>query len=97
MVMVKQVHQMSWGFYHDVFEPHHEKTRFLPVQKQRCRSAVQLISAFVFATWLVQFLFYLDPKSQASSLFSVPVQADQCRTWSETMKTSFLVSRLIYK
>ena len=27
----------------------------------------KLISAFVFATWIVQFLFYLNPKFQASS------------------------------
>ena len=29
----------------------------------------KLISAFVFATWIVQFLFYLNPKFQASSSF----------------------------
>ena len=29
---------------------------------------VKLISAFVFATQIVQFLFFLNPKSQASSL-----------------------------
>ena len=29
----------------------------------------KLISAFVFATWIVQFLFYLYPKFQASSSF----------------------------
>ena len=29
----------------------------------------KLISAFVFATRIVQFLFYLNPKSQASSSF----------------------------
>ena len=34
------------------------------MQKQRHRSAV---SAFVFATRIVQFLFYLYPKFQASS------------------------------
>ena len=33
------------------------------------KSAVtaQLISAFVFAAWIVQSLFYIDPKFQASS------------------------------
>ena len=29
----------------------------------------ELISAFVFATWIVQFLHYLYPKFQASSIF----------------------------
>ena len=29
----------------------------------------KLISAFVFATWIVQFLFFINPNFQASSLF----------------------------
>ena len=33
----------------------------------------KLISAFVFATWIVRSIFYLNPKSQASS-HSVAVQ-----------------------
>ena len=33
------------------------------------KDADQLISAFVFATRIVQFLFYLNPKFQASSSF----------------------------
>ena len=37
------------------------------MQKQRCRSAVQLISAFVFATQIVQSLFFQRPKFPASS------------------------------
>ena len=32
-----------------------------------CAVTAQLISAFVFATWLVQSLYYLNPKFQASS------------------------------
>ena len=45
------------------------------MRKQRCRSAsrffvvtAKLISAFVFATEIVHFLFFLNPKFQASSL-----------------------------
>ena len=34
-----------------------------------CAVTAQLISAFVFATWLVQSLYLLNPKFQASSLF----------------------------
>ena len=37
-----------------------------------------------FATQIVQFLFYLNPKFQASSFFSVLVQAGLCQTCSET-------------
>ena len=32
-----------------------------------CAVTAKLISAFVFATWIVQSLFYLNPKFQASS------------------------------
>ena len=40
----------------------------------------------------------LLPKSEVSSLqpFSVVVQPGLCRTWSETPKTGFLATRLIY-
>ena len=43
---------------------HVKKNRFLPMRKQRRRSAsqLQLISAFVFATRIVQFLFFLNFK-----------------------------------
>ena len=44
-------------------EPPREKTNNLHRRKQK------LISAFVFATRIVQFLFYLNPKFQASSSF----------------------------
>ena len=48
------------------------------------KDADQLISVVVFATRIVQFLFYLNPKFQASSSFSVLVQVGLCRTCSET-------------
>ena len=48
-------------------EPRYEKTGFLHMQKRRHRSAAQLISPFVFAIRIVQSLFYLNPKIQASS------------------------------
>ena len=34
-----------------------------------CAINAQLISAFVFATWIVEFFLLLNPKFQASSLF----------------------------
>ena len=57
----------------------------------------QLISAIVFATRIVQFLFFLNDKSEISSFepSSVSAQASLCQTWSETPKTWFLTSRLI--
>ena len=53
-------------------EPPHGKTNNLHGRKQRRRSAsrtAKLISAFVFATRIVQFLLYLTLKFQASSSF----------------------------
>ena len=49
----------------------------------------KLISAFVFATRIVQSLYFLSPKSS-----TVAVQAGLCRTWSETLKAGFLTTRL---
>ena len=49
-----------------LFEPPHGKTNNLHMRKQRRRSA-KLISAFVFATRIVQLLYFLNPKFQASS------------------------------
>ena len=54
-------------------EPRHEKTCFLHMQKQRCRSAAQLhcmvtsqLISVVFATKIVQSLYFLNPNFQAS-------------------------------
>ena len=56
---------------HNNCEPRRETTGSLPMRKQRRRSAVtaQPISAFVFATGIEQFVFFLNPKFQASILF----------------------------
>ena len=61
-----------------------------------CAVTVQLISAFVFATWILQYLIFLKPKLQASRIFSVTVQAGLCWAWLETEIVSFLLRRLIY-
>ena len=52
-------------------EPPHGKTNNLHMQKQRHSNAVtaKLISAFVFATQIVQSLYFLNTKFQASSSF----------------------------
>ena len=50
------------------YELPHEKTNNVHMRKQRCRSAsLLLISTFVFATRIVHFLFFLNPKFPASS------------------------------
>ena len=54
-------------------EPRYEKTGFLHIRKQKrrtqisCAVTAQLISAFDFAVRIVQSLYYLNPKFQASS------------------------------
>ena len=53
------------------YEPHHEKTVFLHMQKTKTQISfavtAKLISVFVFATRIVQSLSYLNPKFQANS------------------------------
>ena len=55
------------------FEPPHGKTNNLHRRKKKMQisfaETAKLISAFVFATRIVQFFFYLIPKFQASSSF----------------------------
>ena len=62
-------HQAENVQQHKTLQTPHVKTNNLHRRKQRRRSAVsaKLISAFVFATRIVQFLLYLTPKYQASS------------------------------
>ena len=48
------------------FEPPHGKTNNL-IGETKGTVTAKLISAFVFATRIVQFLFYFNPKFQASS------------------------------
>ena len=66
-------------------EPPHKKTSILHMRKQRRRTA-KLISAFVFATRIVQFLYFLNPKFPVfnhllylySPLCLRPVQKPHC-------------------
>ena len=55
-------------FYQHIIELRYEKTSILHMRKQRRRSA-KLISAFVFvfATWIVQSLYFRHTKFPASS------------------------------
>ena len=43
-------------------------TNFFQMQKQRTTSAAQLIGSFVFTLHIVQSLFFINPKFQASSV-----------------------------
>ena len=58
------------------------------------QSNVQLISAFVFTTQIVQYLFF--PKSEFASLLPSPVafQLGLCPTWLET-RTRFDVYEIL--
>ena len=57
--------------YRVLNEPRHEKTGFFAYAKTKTQISfavtAKLISAFVFTKRIVQFLFYLNPKFQASS------------------------------
>ena len=48
----------------------------------------------IFATQIVQSLFFLNPKFQASC-HPLKLYSQLCRTWSETPKTGFVMTRLI--
>ena len=69
------------------------------------KDADQLISAFVFATWIVQFLFYFNPTFQASISFLClyrpvcvgPVQKPHCWFSREEANSVFLKCVSIHK
>ena len=67
---------------------------FLAYEKTKaqisCTVTAQLISAFVFATWIVQSLYFLNPKFQASSYLLWLYSPLLSWTWSETSNTCFL-------
>ena len=76
-----------------IYEPCHEKTGFLHMQKKTQISfavTAKLISAFVFS--YIGSTIPLLPKSKILSLLrplSVGVKPNLCRTWSETPKKVF--------
>ena len=59
--------------------PPHEITNILQMRNQRRRSA-KLINAFVFATRIVQFFYFLNPEFPASSNFLCLVCVGPVRT-----------------
>ena len=58
-----------------------------------CAVAAQLISAFVLAIEIVQSIYILNPKFQASGHL-LWLYSQVCVTWLETPKTGFLATRL---
>ena len=79
-----------------ILEHRYEKTGFFEYAKTKtqisCSITAQLISAFVFATPIVQSLNSLNPKFHAYS----HLKPGLCLTWLETPKTGFLRTRLIW-
>ena len=67
-------HSLLCNYYYSIRDihlecldlPRHENTGSLQLRTQRRRSTAQLMSAFVFSTRIVQLIFYLNPKFQAS-------------------------------
>ena len=61
-----------------------------------CMVTAQVISIFLFTTLIVESLYFLNSKFQASTRLSpVVVQPGLCKTLSETPKTGFLEMSLI--
>ena len=53
---------------YSMIDPRHEKNQIFSYAKTKTSTATaQLISAFVFTAWMVQFLLYLYPKFQDSN------------------------------
>ena len=86
-----------------ITEPPHKKTKENKHTDQLCSNCTadhcavtaQLISTFVSATHILQFLFFITPKFQDSSQL-LCAQAGLCLTWLGTKIVGFLVRRLIY-
>ena len=62
-------HSISKLFSKLLMEPQHQKTINLHIYENKHAQTAQLISIFVFATGIVQFLFYLYSKFQALACF----------------------------
>ena len=62
--------------------------------RTKCKADQRLCFCYL-PLFSLQFLFFLNPKFQASS-YLLLVQLGLCQTWSETPKTGFLASWLIY-
>ena len=82
------------------YEPCHEKTGFCLCENKgadqlRGNHEADLISAYVFTTWIETSLFSLNPKFQASSLLLL-LYVGLCCTWSAILQTVFFSHRGLY-
>ena len=81
----------------EIYEPLHKKTNNMHRQKKKAKvCCAQLISAFVFAIRIIQFLFFLNPKFQASNQLQRlyrPGQNPNC--WFSHAKADMIVSRSV--
>ena len=75
------------------YEPRREKTGFLHMRKQRRRADQRLCFRYIDST-IPLLLIYEISSLQPSFVVEQP---GLCQTWSETPKTGFLTTRLIYE
>ena len=70
-LLIFRVSKKVWKIMVTLFQPCHEKIIFFPNAKTKAQISfavtAKLISAFVFATGIVQSLYFLNSKFQASS------------------------------
>ena len=75
------------------------KTGHLHMRKTKAQISfavtVKLISAFVFATWIVQFLYFLNPKFPTSSLLLTACTARFVSNKFRNHTIGFLMTRLL--
>ena len=89
MIIIVPVHDVtSFGLMS------HEKTGFLPIQKQKAHINCTADQSLYFCYMDSTISLLLKPNISSVLLFCVTVQAALCWTWLETPKTGFLVSRL---
>ena len=83
-----------------LFEPRYEKAGFFCICENKTQISfavtTKLIGGLVLDIRIVQFLFYLNTKISSLRPSSVAVQPGLGQTWSETPKTGFIRTRLIY-
>ena len=81
--------------YSEIIEPPYQKTAYAKTKVQTSFAVTaKLISAFVCATGIEQFLYFLNPKFASSSHLWQHRQVGLCQTWSETQIVGFLTGRL---
>ena len=86
-------HQSKWKF-NNLDVSHRIRKPTICIGENKGAVTAQLISTFVFATQIVQSLFFLIPNFKILAIFC-DCTACLCCTWSETQIVGFLTHRLI--